>query len=348
MPNTRIGPVIMSPGKDKAETSNNSQNFSPVKGKKSKNRKENKSLITQLVDESDEVTQSCHRCKKGFEDGALSIQCDRCSEWFHLGCTKLSKAQFNFLGKCNNNELLWFCDPCKIDDKDQFHPGAAIAQQAIKLEALTQIVITLQQQNSVIINKLTKEKSEDDQIQVHVKEYLNEQNELNDIKNNLILFNLPEAENNDGEIPEETDLKITKEIFECVDNTVDTSKFDTSKVFRMGKRRQGNNIGPRPIKIILNSSSEKSKILSKTKKLRDSSSFGQVRISVDRTKKEREQYRQLKNRCDELRKESGEDYVIFRGECVVRDKIPNIIKNSKRVNRNTTDSGSTDNGNIKN
>ena len=43
----------MSPGNDKAESSNSNQKFSPVNGKKSKNRK---ALISQLVDESDEVT----------------------------------------------------------------------------------------------------------------------------------------------------------------------------------------------------------------------------------------------------------------------------------------------------
>ena len=97
MPNTRIGPVIMSPGNDKADSSNSSQKFSPANSKKTKNRKASKSLISQLVDESDVVTQSCHRCNKGFGDGALSVQCDRCNEWYHLCCTTSVKLSSIFL-----------------------------------------------------------------------------------------------------------------------------------------------------------------------------------------------------------------------------------------------------------
>ena len=48
--------------------------------------------------------------------------------------------------------------------------------------------------------------------------------------------------------------------------------------------------------------------------------------SADKTKKEQEEFRQLKQQCDQLRNSTGEDYIIFRGMCVVRKTIPELLK----------------------
>ena len=340
MPNFRTGSVDT--------TKRNDQKFSPVtKPARRTSRSEaakNNSFVN-LVDESDEADGLCHHCRKVFGESALCIQCDRCENWHHLGCTGLTKAQYTFLSKCPNKELIWFCDPCKTDDKDQLHPGAVIAQQAMKLEALTQIVMTsqqhmttLQQQNNVIIETLTKSKAVDEQIGVHVNEFLNEQKELEEKKNNLLIFNLPETAEG-TEDPETTDLAKTKEVLTFVAPEVDTSKLNTAKVLRIGKRRFGKDAGPRPIKITFDTDDAKPKFLANSKTLKDSSLFEKVCISADKTKQQQEQYRKLKERCERLRIETNEDYIIFRGECVVRSTIRDIINKTKIDSKNAATGG---------
>ena len=75
-----------------------------TKVNKSKTRKTSKTdaAIHTLIDQSDE----CNKCSKALNDQG-SIQCDRCSAWFHVSCTRLSKAHFKFLNSNPTNELLW-------------------------------------------------------------------------------------------------------------------------------------------------------------------------------------------------------------------------------------------------
>ena len=221
--------------------------------------------------------------------------------------------------------MLWFCDLCTKNENDQVNPGILISQQAIKLEALTQIVSTLQQQNALIIEMLGKNKSTDEAIQVHVSEVLNEQKEKEEIKSNIMLFNLPEAE--EGiENPEELDLKSTIDVLSYVDPDSNTKGLNTTTVFRLGKRKPGSDPAPRPVKIVLDSPESRSKILGKSKKLRSSQKYKKLGISADKTKKEQEEFKQLKQQCDQLRTNTGEDYIIFRGKCVVRSTIPELLK----------------------
>ena len=317
MPATSNGSVITSP---------KSGDFTRVQNK-SKTRKTSKTdaAIHTLIDQSDE----CNKCSKALNDQG-SIQCDRCSAWFHVSCTRLSKAHFKFLNSNPTNELLWFCDPCTKNENNQINPGVLISQQATKLEALTQIVSTLQQQNTLIIEMLNKNsnKSTDEAIQIHVSEVLHEQKEKEEKKNNIILFNLPEI-GEDTENPEDLDLKNTLEVLSHVDPDIKTDALNSIRVTRLYKRKTGQDPAPRPIKITLDNPESRSKILSKAKKLKTYKKFGKLGLSADKTKKEREEYRQLKQQCEKLRGDSGKDYIIFRGKCVIRSTIPEIIKTGK-------------------
>ena len=108
------------------------------------------------------------------------------------------------------------------------------------------------------------------------------------------------------------------------------------KACRLGKRK----IGPsstsrplsRPIKIMLKSPEEKSTVLGKAKKLKDYPKYPKLSVFADKTKREQEEYRQLRERCNKLRDDSGEDYIIFRGDCVIRKHIRDIVNKGSSNN----------------
>ena len=152
-----------------------------------------------------------------------------------------------------------------------------------------------------------------------------------------MMFHLPEVDEG-HEHSEEMDLKKAMEVLSYVDPDVNTASLTTTKVSRVGKRRTGPDSVPRPVRITLDSPESRYKFLSKSRKLKDSLSFKRVGLSGDKTMKEQEAYRQLKQECARLKAETGEDHVIFREECVKKSDIPEIKKKGK-VPSNGTETG---------
>ena len=53
----------------------------------------------------------CIQCNKVFSKGCLeSIYCDRCTFWYHVGCTDLSKSEFKHLSSLPSEK--WKCKSC--------------------------------------------------------------------------------------------------------------------------------------------------------------------------------------------------------------------------------------------
>ena len=299
------------------------------------------SPIKNLDPESEQTP--CNKCKKNFssETNELGIQCDKCNAWYHLKCTNLSPKQFKFLDESPHNEFMWFCADCQ----GKTDPGMAFAQQTVKLEALTQIVYALQQQNTMILELLKRDRGNDEQIKTHVLEVMTNQLEKEDLKNNLMLWNLPEGPMGDADqdmVNEKEDLGKVREILTSVNPRVDLTKLDLTRVKRAGTRRKDRTT-PRPVKITLDSPECKDKILRNAKTLKNITKFPKLGLSQDKTKKEREEYRQLRDKRDDLKKSTGEDWVIFRNDVVKRDAIPEILKKGREPDGAGSNSASNNN-----
>lgn len=324
MPNTRHGPVV--------SRTEDGEKFRLIK-KPGRGSASAAAKLKQL----DPDPTPCIKCKKPFsvKTNELGIRCDRCNAWYHQNCTSITKPQFKILDEATHDEFKWFCANCQTVPE----PGTAFAQQAIKLEALTQVVCALQQQNKLILELLQREKvggiGREEDIKVHVSEYLDDQAEKELKKNNLILWNLPESPEEEEEVAEREDLEKVREVLKWVNPRVDLDKM---KVFRAGYRTKDRK--PRPVKITLNSVETKHQVLRKSKKLKESDSFDKLGLSADKTKKEQIKYKELKVKRDELRKENGGDYVIFREVVMLRKDIPDFIKKS----RDTATAGASSSG----
>ena len=72
------------------------------------------------------------------------------------------------------------------------------------------------------------------------------------------------------------------------------------------------------------------KYIRNAKKLKDHDTFNKVGLSFDKTKKEQEEYRRLKEKLDEKNKSSGgQDYQTFRGNIVLKTEVANINRKYK-------------------
>ena len=122
----------------------------------------------------------------------------------------------------------------------------------------------------------------------------NSNKEREEIQNNILIFNVPEADSDDED--KEDNQKI-KEILNIIEPNIDTVTIK-EKMSRLGKRRT-DATRPRPIKLTLQNQQQKSKILRASRKLKDSTKYKDVNISQEKTRKERKEYQKLKTELTE-------------------------------------------------
>ena len=157
-------------------------------------------------------------------------------------------------------------------------------------------------------------------MQIQVSEALEDQKEKEEKRNNIILFNVPETIKSDEKTEFSQDLETIKEIISVVHPNADTVALSGKNVMRLGGRRDGK---VRPIKIQFQEDFTKGKVFRNSAKLRSSEKFGKVNISGDKTKKELEADRLLREKLMAARLEKpDDDLIIYRGNIIPRRERP--------------------------
>ena len=271
------------------------------------------------------------------------IKCDRCERWAHGvsqgGCCGLSAPTFDFLAKNELEGIKWFCPKC-VDEKGKCREDS-IAEQSAKLETLTTIVVTLQQQNKMILDLLSKERiiKNEDRIKVQVSEALESQKEKDTRATNLMVFNVVETDIvEDGITKKEDetthDTASVANIFASVDREFKNDNIVS--ITRLGRRKSINEpkSGPRPIKVTLKNTKQRDEILKNAWRLKDNPNFKKTGISPDETIKERNERKALRKELLE-RREKGEEVAIFQGKIVpkTRRTVSKLPAESKVINR---------------
>lgn len=138
---------------------------------------------------------------------------------------------------------------------------------------------------------------------------MKENNEKERKKDNLMIYNIPEAEEKGlaGEDRKEKDIEVCQKIF------VDEVKVEGVKIvntYRLGKQRSDDK--PRPLLVKLEETRIKWEILKNGKNLRNSTmeNMKKIFISPDKTLKERERERELRDALREKRDKGENDWCI--------------------------------------
>ena len=259
------------------------------------------------------------------------IQCDNCLAWVHCpghksNCCRLSKKEFTSLRQAPES-VKWWCSVCENEGKEQSGSmNNKLAEHSAILSDLRAIIKTLQQQNEIILDML-KNKSEptESMVKIHVEQALENMQEKENRKNNIILYNVDESKKKgqEGEIEDE---KLTREIINYVQPELDGAPINI-RIIRLGKPRDMTKADakPRPIKVNFDHSGIALSLLRKAYRLKDFR-LRKVGLSADKTKLQREAEKSTREEY-KRRKENKEDVCMFRGKVMTREERDRIREN---------------------
>ena len=153
-------------------------------------------------------------------------------------------------------------------------------------------------------------------IQLSKSEILDEMEDRERRRNNVILFGLPEHDEGTVAERKQHDESLVQEVFEAID----CDDVETDAILRLGRNVSGR---LRPVKVTLSDRSSKAEIMRKSRDLRKSDNFKRVFISNDKTKLQQTEWSDLRKELLR-RKELGEDVVIYNGKVALLSSLKNF------------------------
>ena len=115
------------------------------------------------------------------------MHCSKCSYWFHIGCISMIPADYNILKKTVRvKNAMWFCDKCveSFNSKNQTDNSELLERLKTlehTIETLTKSLTSLQE------GQLSYDEKFDSIVESKVKDYLDEKQEQDKRKLNLIV-----------------------------------------------------------------------------------------------------------------------------------------------------------------
>ena len=216
-------------------------------------------------DDSDSDTLTCKLCKKEFtSDEDKLIECERCDHWVCLVCSQLSLDEYKVCAK-EDSMIHWFCIDCNTAALTAVKTDNPIEEKCKQYFASfkSEIEGCIEEKVGDVRSELHAFKEEqqqrnvdlDDQIKAHTARVANDSvkeiREREERKLNVILFNVPESEEDSKKRIEE-DMFYVHEICGVLEK-----EEHFSKAVRLGKK--SGNI--RPLRVTAKSANQVSQIL---------------------------------------------------------------------------------------
>ena len=156
------------------------------------------------------------------------------------------------------------------------------------------------------ICQMKKNISAETSYDVAAKAAINEITDIESRKNNIVLFKLPEPDNNikDGAMRKEDDNKRVEKLLDEI--KCKEAMRDLTSSFRAGKPDKSSTAHPRPLILTFSSQQTREKIL-KNAKLLAKSTYKAVSIQPDLTQKQREHEKELWRECEILNEKLSDD-----------------------------------------
>ena len=151
---------------------------------------------------------------------------------------------------------------------------------------------------------------------VKIQENMEEMQDKERRKLNIIMENVPEVSSEDENNRKEGDIKVVAEIFS---KDLELQGITPLSITRLGRLKEK----VRPIRICLDSENSKQLVLSAAKKLRNSpeESAKRIYIDPDLTQTERKRNFELRQELRKRRNEGEENIVIYAGKIVKKSNL---------------------------
>nr|CAH7744557.1 unnamed protein product [Callosobruchus chinensis] len=239
---------------------------------------------------------ACKCCNQLFETHLL-LTCCVCKDRYNHSCVSITANEVRTLNA--NKGYDWSCLGCRAVGKD--------------IKGLTALIIQLQ--NDIKDLKAENARAADSS-RFSFEDVVSEVIERQKRKNNIILFNIKEP-NQNMSVNERSDSD-TNAVIEIVNKIDPAISLSNIKPVRLGVF---SDTKIRPVKVTLENSDLVKKITINSKKLSTSRTYSNVRISSDRTKRQMDYYKQVKRELME-RQSTGDT------NCRIRyfNDVPRIVQ----------------------
>lgn len=305
-------------------------------------RKEGDNGVTDDLGDSDErmICEKCTNCVDNL------IQCERCNHWYCSKCTGLPSSVMDIIFMYK--QLHWFCEACDKMAMDTIleatsntsNGGSAVHKDVVKdivaqvgnaiKEVNETIKITLAETlqgtvscglgdgaNMEVDNNPNANFSYSKTTSEVITSFLDEEKERSKRRLNVILHNIEESSEDNGQARMEQDKNTAMSVFDKYMGV----KPGIVKAYRIGKKRDpGPNVRPRLLKLILSSDHDKALLLRNCTKLRNEDNPEDIRrvyVTPDLTPREQQKNKALRAQLAEKNKE-GKSYWIKNGKIVRR------------------------------
>ena len=296
---------------------------------KGKPRQPRKSRLVHKHDSSDYESENedqapCHMCKKTITMENDGIKCNFCEHWLCYPCSKLKRVVYQALRESPDN-VMWFCDYCCTA-----FPG--VKKVMVQIGSLEDKYTNLEER----VDKLEENSQNEKKIKEFCRKELLEQQEIEKRKLNLVVFNVPESEEQSPESKKADDIEKINELLDGP-MKLDAEYIQIQNPFRLGALKAGKPNEPqkpRPIKITVDSFDHKNKILKANAELRkETGKFKSLFFTPDLTQMQRKEAfllrEQLRYQKNVLKKQNVK---ISRGRIVeIEQNTPEGNKDNENV-----------------
>ena len=217
------------------------------------------------------IMEKCAGCEKDIDDNDF-LRCILCLTTYHSHQKCAPKGLFNNKNQCMLPPWMMNTFVCSKE----------CAMGGISVNPL---FVALQTELSILKDQVAEQAI---QQRKTICEVLDESEERQNRKNNLILFNVEESQDDDGKIRQENDQEAVKTVF----GKIGVEEVTFNNCIRLGKRSEKS----RPIRIHVDSIEKKKDILRNAKRLKTDRNFPgppPIFIAADLTPIQREKRRDL-------------------------------------------------------
>jgi len=257
----------------------------------------------------------CLECEEEIdEDVQDSIECGVCKKWCHKSCSQLKDERYRYLQN-SGGEVLWGCQKCR----DPAEKDTGSTRLEAKVDSIMQMMTKLVTRLVELEEERSKSKIEeriDETVERKVAEAMDESREREKRKMNVVFVNVQESE---GETAEERKKRDIEKVVELVGKISDVGREEISDPVRLGGRTIGSESRPRMLRVTVRTEEAKKKVLMNARKLSEGKDArNRVYVNQDRTPKEREDFRKMRDELERRKKEDPE--LVIRGGKIVKKR----------------------------
>lgn len=239
---------------------------------------------------------TCHCCSKAYE-AHLMLKCCICKKLYKNSCMDIAANEVRTLN--SNKGYNWTCKNCREFGQD--------------LKNLTTLILKLQEDISAL--KTENLKLKESNTSLEFEEVIAEINERKRRKNNLVIFNIPES--NQQQSPDIILNDEKKEVLSILNTVIPPYDKQHIKLSRLGSFVEGRT---RPIKVALCDVQAVHNAIKNVKALKTSRGHKNIRISFDRTPRQLQYYKKVRQQLSD-RINSGDN------NCKIKyvNDVPTIV-----------------------